>query len=508
MEQKATKQFLCILATCGVLIGCQGPSGHKPDVAKLAPLPIQQARAYGETVTGLFVSLVDFEDTPDGPSGFDQVEYFTIGPAGRTGTRKFVVNVTRTGTGALGPESQLIFTSPDVRNLAGYTLLTMALHSEALRDDLQVTLVSPSGNWTSHRTLVTAGWNNVLIDIQRLASVERFNITRVRELRIAFAEAAGDVTFNVDDIMLINNRRRLEPTPPGVTLAKRGLDYELTLPGRGAKPLQLRQCADGLWRLDRHQAAVRLAGPGEELSPGRDDLRLMGRRKVGRVAVVECNPIRLRLINTWYFPTRAGEWASLGIRKIRWEYTFYGDGRWVTGVRLNNAGGQEIALAALLLGESAAWDDGAVGDARSEVDFVGPVARWNYMWAAPGANRQAMEQAYMDPGHIEVLMGRGDVFAPGDANHDRFDESQGCYFLQADRAGHCRFKLYPGSTGVHGAVFRVAGRWGGKVSINVAGLAVRIAARLGDESVLFVVPAHITRPTRIEVTGKVHADRR
>ncbi|MDP7163572.1 MAG: hypothetical protein QF792_08775, partial [Phycisphaerae bacterium] len=135
MEQKATKQFLCILATCGVLIGCQGPSGHKPDVAKLAPLPIQQARAYGETVTGLFVSLVDFEDTPDGPSGFDQVEYFTIGPAGRTGTRKFVVNVTRTGTGAmavtLGPESQLIFTSPDVRNLAGYTLLTMALHSEA-----------------------------------------------------------------------------------------------------------------------------------------------------------------------------------------------------------------------------------------------------------------------------------------------------------------------------------------------------------------------------------------
>ena len=140
------------------------PPENTPD-----PLPLQQARAYGETVTGLFVSLVDFEDAHDGPKGHSQVELFSIAPSDKRGRRKFVVNITRTGAGAmevtLGPGASLAFASPDIHDFTGYTLLTMALYSEALRDDLQVTLVSESGNWTSHRTLLTPGWNNVLVDI-------------------------------------------------------------------------------------------------------------------------------------------------------------------------------------------------------------------------------------------------------------------------------------------------------------------------------------------------------
>ena len=508
------KRIVFILAA--VLVwGCRpfAPvADDKPAAPRLEPLAIQQKRAYPETVTRMFVPLVDFEDSPGGPRGFEQIDYFAVRPArasqsstGRTGWRRFVVNITRTGTGAmevtLGPRSQLVFTSPEVHDFTGYTLVTMALYSEAPRDDLRVTLVSRSGAWTSPLALVVPGWNNVLIDIQRLVKRPGFDVGRVREIRIAFADAVGDVTFNLDDIMLIDNRRQLQPTPPGIKLWKRGLDYRLSLPAR-TRDLLLQQGLDGLWRLSESQAAVRLAGPGKGLESGGEDLALMGARKVGHVKVAELNAIRLRLVNTWYFPTRAGEWASLAIRRIRWEHTFYADGRWVTGVELNNAGGQRIAAAGLFLDESVAWDDGAVGDARTEPNFAGPVARWNYLRAPRGPNHDAIARSYMSPGRIEVHMGDAKAFAPGDANQDRFNETRGCYFLRANRAGHCRFTFHPGPGGAYSPVFRVAGRWDRRVSVNCAGMAIRKPVLLSDGSVLFVVDAHVTRPTRIEVTGR------
>ena len=495
--------LVCVLlAGCGVSPPVKPPPEpeNTPD-----PLPLQQSRAYGETVTGLFVSLVDFEDAHDGPKGHSQVEQFSIAPSDKRGRRKFVVNITRTGIGAmeatLGPKAKLNFASRDIHDFTGYTLLTMALYSEALRDDLQVTLVSESGSWTSHRTLVTPGWNNVLIDIQRLARVKGFSITSVREVHIAFADAVGDVTFNLDDIMLIDNRRTLKPTPPGIKLFKRGLDYELTVPGH-KKPIALAQSADGLWRLARRQGIVRLSSNDKPLTGGVEDLAIMGDRKVGRVEIVEHNKLRLRMASTWYFPTRAGEWASLAIRQIRWEYTIYANGTWITNVELNNAGGKEIRKVGLFIGEPAAWDDGAAGSERIEPNFTGPVARWNYMFASPGASQRSEFEQYHQPGRIEIQMGRSDVRPPGNADANRFDESRGCYYLSANRAGHCRFTFHPGRTARRNAVFHVIGPWDKTVSVNAAGMALRQITRLPDGSVLFVLPGRVTTPKRIEVTGK------
>ena len=497
-----------IPVVCVLLAGCRlsrPAEPPPPPVNRPDPLPLQQARAYGETVTGLFVSLVDFEDAPDGPKGHSQVEHFSIAPADKRGRRKFVVNITRTGIGAmevtLGPGASLTFASPDIHDFTGYTLLTMALYSEALRDDLQVTLVSEKGNWTSHRTLVTPGWNNVLVDIQRLSRVRGFSTTSVREIHIAFADALGDVTFNLDDIMLIDNRRTLEPTPPGIKLLKRGLDYELTVPGR-KEPIALAQSTDGLWRLGHRQSIMCLSSNDKRLTGGAEDLAVMGKRKVGRVEIVEHNNLRLRLVNTWYFPTRAGEWASLAIRQVRWACTIYADGTWITNVELNNAGGKEIRQVGLFLGEPAAWDDGSVGAERIESDFTGPVGRWNYMFASPETNQRSAFDQYLKPGRIEIQMGRGDVRPPGDTDANRFDESRGCYYLSANQAGHCRFTFYPGRTGRRNAVFHVAGPWGKTVSVNAAGMALRQITRLADGSVLFVLPGRVTTPKRIEVTGK------
>ena len=496
-----------IPVVCVLLAGCRWsrPAEPTPPENTPDPLPVQQARAYGETVTGLFVSLVDFEDSADGSKGHSQVEQFSIAPSGKRGRKKFVVNITRTGVGAmevtLGPVAMLKFACPDIHDFTGYTLLTMALYSEALRDDLRVTLVSDSGSWASHRTLVTPGWNNVLIDIQRLANVRDFSTTSVREIHIAFADAVGDVTFNLDDIMLIDNRRTLKPTPPGIKLVKRGLDYELTAGGR-EKPIVLAQSKDGLWRMGRRQSIVRLSSNDKPLTAGAEDLAVMGKRKVGRVEILEHNKLRVRMASTWYFPTRAGEWASLAIRQVRWEYTIYADGAWITNVELNNAGGREIRQVGLFLGEPAAWDDGAVGSERIESNFTGFVARWNYMFASPQANQRSAFAQYLRPGRIEIHMGRGDVRPPGDTDANHFDESRGCYYLSANRAGHCRFTFHPGRIGRRNAVFHVSGPWSQTVSVNAAGMALRRITRLGDGSALFVLPGPITTPKRIEVTGK------
>jgi len=496
-----------IPVVCLLLVGCLPPPAKPaaPPANSPDPLPLQQARAYEETVTGLFVSLVDFEDAHDGPKGYSQVEHFSITPADKPGRRKFVVNITRTGVGAmevtLGAGAKLNFASRDIHDFTGYTLLTMALYSEALRDDLQVTLISDSGSWTSHRTLVTPGWNNVLIDIQRLSRVQNFSTTSVREIHIAFADALGDVTFNLDDIMLIDNRRTIKPTPPGIKLLKRGLDYELTAADR-EKPIALSQSKDGLWRLARRQGIVRLSSNDKPLTGGDEDLAIMGKRKVGRVEIIEHNKLRLRLANTWYFPTRAGEWASLAIRQVRWEYTIYADGTWITNVELNNAGGKEIRQVGLFIGEQAAWDDGASGAERVESKFTGPVACWNYMFASPQANQRSAFEQYLQPGRIEIRMGRGDVYTPGDTDTNHFDESRGCYYLSANRAGHCRFTFHPGRRGKRDAVFHIAGPWGKTLSVNAAGMALREITRLSDGSVLFVLPGLVTTPKRIEVTGE------
>jgi len=495
-----------ILATLAALGGCL-PSRPAPLLQtgpQVDPLPVQQARAYPETVTGMFLPLVDFEDAPDGRRGDQQVENFTILPAG-VGSRKFVVNVTRTGAGALEvalpPQAELAFAIPDVHDFTGYSLLSLALYSEALRDDLVVTLISGGGVWTSCRTLVSPGWNTVLFDIQRLEKIEGFDVADVREIRLTFADSAGPVTFNLDDVMIVDNRRSLEPVPPGVELKKTGLDYSLALGGYDL-PIPLAVSGDGLWRLGPYQPVVQVAAPGEALPAEGEHLELMGERKIGAVDVLELNPVRIRLASTWYFPTRVGEWASLAVRQIRWEYTFYADGRWVTYVQLNNSGGREIGALRLRFPRPAAWAGGEVSPELLVRNLVGPVGRWSCLIAPARLQRQTLETNYIRPGRIRAAIAVEGFFAPGDSDRDGFDESQGCYALAA-RGGHCRFTILPPVGGLVDPFFRVAGRWEGPVSVNSEGLAVRNVVRLDDGSALFMVPGFIDRPTAVEVTGKV-----
>lgn len=483
----------------------------------MEPLPLQQSRVYSETVTGRFVSLCDFEDSPALP-GHRQVDWFTIsakgGPdAAPAGKGKFVVNVTRTGAGAmevsLPPQGRLVFSPQEVHDFSGYTLLSMALYSEALRDDLRVTLRTDKTAWTSPHTIVQIGWNTVLIDIQRLSRAAGFDTKAVRAIEIAFVDAAGHVMFNLDDIMLIDNRRAIEPTPPGIKLLKSGLDYTLELPGRG--PMRLSQSPDGLWRLGEDQPVVSIAAAGQPAA-GWEDLEPMGPRRVGAVELLEHNASRIRIANTWYFPTQAGEWVSLAVRQIRWDYTFYADGRTVTGIEVNNAGGRAISSLRIRLLAPAAWSLGRRGSELLAAEFPGPVARWSYLQSAPGPRQQALLESFMVPGRVQTTMGQVE-HAAGDIRRDGFDESQGCYCLKADAAGHCRFTISPPPApasqpasaatrpaGVAAPVFLVAGDWKGAVRAQAMGRPIEPVTRVDEGHVLFVLPETVRYPVAIEVT--------
>ncbi len=484
----------------------KGDSGADEPPVRLKPLPIQQIRAYPETVTGDFVSLADFEAVPGGESGHRQVQRFNVTPHKGEITCQFVVNITRTGTGAIEVKlvagTELVFNIPGIHDFSSYSLLSMAVHSRTLRDDFCVTLASPTGSWTSHRMLLRPGWNTVLIDIQRLGKVRNFDIKNVRTIRIRFADAAGPVSFNLDDIMVINNRRTLSPTPPGVVLEKNGLDYRLTLKGY-PDAVQLTQGSDGLWRWSKGQPVVQFAAPGKSLQAEGEQLSIMGRRRVGHVRVIEKNKIRVRLANTWYFPTRAGEWASMAVRRMRWEYTFYGDGRWVTHLELNNAGGRQIGAVRLSLPHPVAWGSKTISRTQTTKMLEGPVGKWSCLSVGGNPNGRTMLKNYTSGGTIKRTLAAFDAFAPGDVDRDGFDESQGCYFLRA-KSGHCRFVVIPPPGGLLNPVFRVAGRWAGPVSGNSAGQTIRDVVRLGDGSVLFRLSGWLRSPVAVEVSGRVN----
>lgn len=517
-------QRAAILLTAAALAGCTaaGPAPpEEPDGRtsgpRAAPLPVQQARAYPETVTGRFVSLADFEDAPDAPPGHRQVRHFAIDPPAGDDALRFVVNITRTGVGALAvdlpPGAELVFRTPYIGSLGGYTLLSIALHSETIRDDLRVTLVSDSGRWQSHPTLVEPGWNTVLVDVRAPAEGgPGFDPRDVEEIRLAFTDAAAGMLLHVDDVMLIDNRRAIPGAPRGVAVRKAALDYEIDLPGR-AEPIRFNLDADGLWRAGRDRTIVQLAAPGEALPDAGEDLRRLGPRRIGRIELLEINPVRVRLANTWYFPRRAGEWASLAVRRIAWEHTFYADGRWVTAVELNNAGGEEIGSLRLRFGESVALAGHGITDALHVDGYAGPVSRWRFGRAANDVRRTTMLANFLEPGRVRLLLGPdAREQAIGGIGRDGFDESEGCYVVTASRTGsvaNCRFELLPPTDGVLDPVFRVRGgfRADDPPAVNSEGLSVRRLGVADDGSLLFVLPGRYDRPATVEVAGKADSRR-
>ena len=495
---------MLMAAWCLLLAGC-GPAGESTTSPtgsgeRLDPLPVAQMKAYPEAAGGLFVSLADFEDTAT-LKGYAQAEWFSITPPAGDAGQQFTVNITRTGAGALAASlpagGQLVFSIPAFRDFSGYTLLSLAVYSQTLRDDLCVTLTTAGVTWTSPRTLIAPGWNTVEIDIQRLRLVEGFDQTAVSGISLQFADAGGPVSFVLDDVLLIDNTRTLEPTPPGMSLSKSGLDYAISLPGQ-ARPVVLAQGGDGLWRLGDMQATVQAVGPGQPLPAEGEHLELMGGRTIGRVDVLEVNPVRVRLASTWYFPTRAGEWLSLGMPRIAWEYTFY-DGRWVTGVEISNPAGLRIGALRMWVNKDAAWSNGVISRDLVIRDFQAALGRWSFLQNCAGP-LAAVAADYLQPGRVEATLAGEAAFADGDADRDGFDESQGCYFIQA-AGGQCRFTLHPPRGGLSSPVFRIAGEWSGAIRAACDGLAIRDVVRLEDGSALFVVPGRIERPVAIEVTA-------
>lgn len=482
------------------------PPTPKDDIPRTDPLPVQQARAYPETVTKQFFSLADFEALRDLPPGHEQVEYFRFEPTSRQNSRTFVVNITRTGAGAmavaLAPGCELVFRVPYERDFSAYTLLTFALHSKELRDDLRVALVSRGATWTSHRTLIRPGWNYVQIDIQRLADIPNFDRKDVREVRIAMAKAARPVTFHIDDVMLVNNRRAITPVPPGFQLEKIGRNYMITAPFLQPR-LALAQDTDGFWRMGQYQPVVQVLPPGASMNTAAGEyVSLLGPRRVGDVQIAEHNALRLRLVNTWYFPAQAGEWLSLAIRKVQWVCTFYADGRWVTHMELNNAGGKQMGSVHITLPTAAAVSGQGIAGQLTTTELLGPVGQWDYLLAPASNTGRQMQQNFLRPATVRVALGKREEYALNDFDRDRFDQSEGCYYLAADDGGHCRFTLVPTRGPLVRPVIRVAGEWEGKVHVQSEGRRVENVVRLDDGSVLFVLPETFDQPRSVEVSGK------
>ncbi len=506
----------------------------------IPPLAVLQNRQYPETTTGVFVSLADFEDKPapidfdkqanDGNRmrGFKQVEHFSIAPVdgkkdeehNRYANLEFAVNITRTGAGAmevtLPAGAELVFDIPDIHDFTSYTLLSVAIYSQSIRDDLRLTLTSPAGKWRSPRTLLMPGWNTAQIDIRRLASQGNFDATDVRSMRLGFGEAAGPVTFYLDDILLIDNRRDIPNTPDGMTLRKQGLDYTLTFANCDDE-INISRLNDGLWRLGKHQENIQFhesrntSNQDELLLQQSGGLEFMGLRRIGKLKILEANDIRLRIANTWYFPSRSGEWASMAVRRIRREYTFYSDGRWVTHCELNNAGGRRIGGITIRPALKASWAPTSLPDGKQDEQRhtrrgnslsirgrTGPIWRWNYMTMlcneSPTHGRN-----YTNPGRIDVSIARRDRYAAGDLDKNRFDESQGCYYLHADQTGRCRFTIIPPDGGLNNPVFRIDGNFSGRLRVNSAGTALRDIVRLEDGSALFTIGGKIDSPRPVEV---------
>jgi len=497
-EKPPALVFLVVL----LVLGCEQTQPEGPKSPRAGQLTVEQVKAYEEAATGVFLSLADFEDSPDGRSGQEQLKHFSIIPGSGEAACRFSVNERRTGAGAvevtIPAGGKLTFTPPETHDFTGYSLLGAAVYSTAFRDELQMTVVTQGASWQSGRMLVKPGWNTVLFDIRRPPPIVGLDLGEVRAVEMAFTDAAEPVSFALDDIMLINNLRVVRPSPFGMTLQREGLDYRLAV-NRASDEFLLAAGLHGFWQLGRHQAVMQLAGEGENFDRRGVQLALLGSRRIGQAELLECNAVRVRFASTWYFPARSGEWLSAAVRRIEWRYTFYADGRWVTHVELNNAGGRPVESVRIILPSPAAWAGGTISNELLVSDFRGPVGRWSYVCQTQGDTNGLLTDNYLSPGHLIVTLGSDGPAAEGDADKDGFDESEGCYFLRA-KAGHCRFTIIPPPGGLFNPAFRVAGEWVGQVSAGSEGLAIRDIAVVNDESVVFVLPGLIEKPTAVEVS--------
>ncbi len=482
------------------MAGCRPETG--PVGLTVEPLPVQQARAYPETVTGRFVSLADFEPAETGgtPRPQAQLELFRL--AGRDGAIRYVAMPTRTGSGALAgslnPGAWLRF-NPEFRDWRAYTLLSLAVHSPTDRDDLRIALSAGGARWVGPPLLTRAGWSTVLVDLARLDE-EGLDLRRVEAVELSFSAAERPVAFGLDDLMLVDNTRRIPGTPVGMGLVRRGLEYSLALPG-WPEPITFGQDDQGLWRTAPLAPQLRLHRPGEPVATEGEDLRALGERRIGAIELLEVSPVRVRLRNTWFFPPQAGAWLDPEVRQVRWDHTFYPDGRWVMQVLLSNVGGEPVEAITLTLPQPAGWSDGHIGPTMT-APLEGPVGAWSLLLTPATDAGSAQRANFAQPPAVGIRLGRA-VRAAGDANGDGFDESQGCYRAEAV-GGNVRLELAPGAVPLVRPIVLAEGPWRDDVWAQCQGLPLRPVART-DRGAIAVVPDTLTAPALVEFTGPIGA---
>jgi len=213
-----------------------------------------------------------------------------------------------------------------------------------------------------------------------------------------------------------------------------------------------------------------------------ESLSMLGDRRVGVVEVQEHNALRLRIANTWYFRASPGQWLTQECRRVRWEYTFYWDGRWVTQVRLDVSDESGPGAYRLSLPSEAAWSDGQ--RASSRIFSLAASDHREFLTAPDTPDRPAVEEAFLHPPRLSVSSPASRPSVSG-AAEGTFDRAQGCFVVDGS-AGLTRFTLGGGAPGVS-SVIRLL-RWPGtQAVINADGWSIRQYVRLGDQSLLFAV---------------------
>ncbi|MFQ5806368.1 MAG: hypothetical protein ACE5I3_07955 [Phycisphaerae bacterium] len=114
---------------------------------------------------------------------------------------------------------------------------------------------------------------------------------------------------------------------------------------------------------------------------------------------------------------------------------------------------------------------------------------------------QSFSADYQQPARLTVSPGRAVTDAPGDLNHDGFNESEGCYELEP-KAGLLRFRFSPGPYLRHRPIFRVHGTATRDCWVYAPGRIVRHRGRDRHGNLLFTLPRAVSRPLTIEVNTR------
>lgn len=509
------------------LVGCSGqvgqpPSGSgEPEAFRIEPTAVQQRRAHPETITGRFFSVLDFEPREDftgpvvtsaqpgssaGPlpqPGHRQMSRLRIEPKGRGFTRHTLA-ITHTGTGAveaaLRPDAMMTIDLPPLGDARRFTLLSLAVHVYEPRDDLVLTLQDGQDTWTSQPRSLNAGWTIVSIDLASIAGSGSVDLRSLQRLTLTFAQAESMTPFGLDDVLLIDNRRDIPGTPDGLTVQRVGLGYEIA-PKGWSEPLKFAPDSDGLHRLGRRQPSLQLMASGFEdgptsaankATPFEERLDAMRPRRVGRLELMEINPLRVRLSQAWRFPEPGAAPAVGGHAQVVWEHTFWRNGQWIIDVRIDATGCRPLREARLA--SSLAMVPAPCPDAGSKDgvivwrDWSKLVSEASMLVLPPGPEEGEASVAtdnYTHPPAMRVLMG-SPAPVPGDRNGDGFDESRGCYVVAA-KAGRCRVALPADVEGE--AYLHVLGAWRSPPSVVCNGRSLANTVPLQDGVLLAVQPS-------------------